>query len=166
MITEKDKEYIKRCIIISKESLQRGDHPFGSIITKESKMIAQSLNNSKKDISSHAEMLVLRKAAKIEGKDLSSCTLYSNCEPCPMCSFMIREAKFRKIVFSLRSPSMGGLSKWNILTAPQLEQFPPYFSGVPEIIAGLHESEMIQYYDSIGWNEFHKKVGDYLLKGE
>ena len=150
MITEKDKEYIKRCIIISKESLQRGDHPFGSIITKESKMIAQSLNNSKKDISSHAEMLVLRKAAKIEGKDLSSCTLYSNCEPCPMCSFMIGEYKIRKVVFAVSSPYMGGYSKWKILQDEWLEKVKPYFSAPPEIVSGVLAEEAKKVFEKAG----------------
>lgn len=157
-----DSDFIIRCIELARDAYQKGDSPFGALVVKGGKIIVESTNGMKiqNDITAHAEIIAIRKTQKITGhSDLSEYILYSSCEPCPMCSFMIREAKFRKVVFSLRSPYMGGLSKWNILTDPGLEQFPPYFSSVPEIHAGLHESEMIQYYDSIGWSKFHKKMG-------
>ena len=159
-----DDRLIKRSIALAQEAFQHGDSPFGALVARGDDIIVESTNDIKlqNDITAHAEILAIRQTQKIIGhSDLSEFTLYSSSEPCPMCSFMIREAKFRKVVFSLRSPYYGGLSKWNILTDPELEQFPPYFSGVPEIIAGLHEPEMIQYYDSIGWSEFYKKIGSF-----
>ncbi len=151
MVTEEDKVCIQKCIDISTKSFTRGDHPFGSIITKEGEIIAQSLNNSRKDISEHAEMLALRKAVKIErSRDLSSCTLYSNCEPCPMCSFMIREYKIRKVVFAVPSPYMGGYSKWNILTDKQLAEVKPYFSTPPQVIGGVLAEEAQKVFKKAG----------------
>lgn len=64
-------------------------------------------------------------------KDLSACTLYTIVEPCAMCSFAIRETRIGRVVFSIKSPMMGGLSKWNVLRGTEAshalpEVFGPY----------------------------------------
>ena len=74
-----------------------------------------------------------------------------------MCSFMIREAKFRKVVFSLPSPNMGGLSKWNILKDKGLEHFAPFFAKPPKVIGGVLEDEMKKLADAIGWSLMYKR---------
>ena len=48
-------------------------------------------------------------------EQLRHCTLYTNIEPCAMCSYCIRESWVGRVVYALGSPVMGGLSKWNIL---------------------------------------------------
>lgn len=50
-----DLHFIKRCITLSQESLERGDAPFGALVVKERKIIAQSGNNAQNRISDHAE---------------------------------------------------------------------------------------------------------------
>ena len=156
-----DNRFIKRCIDLAHEAFQKGDSPFGALVARGDKIIVEATNSivTQNDITAHAEIIAIRQTQKIiEHSDLSKFVLYSSCEPCPMCSFMIREAKFRKVVFSLRSPSMGGLSKWNILQDADLEHFPPYFSKIPKIISGINETEMTMYYDAIGWDKYYKKV--------
>ena len=70
-------------------------------------------------------------------KDLADCTLYTTVEPCAMCSFAIRETRIGRVVFAIRSPVMGGLSKWNVLRDLELSQaLPEVFGPVPEVIAG------------------------------
>lgn len=48
-----------------------------------------------------------------------------------MCSFAIRETRIGRVVFSIKSPMMGGLSKWNVLRGTEAshalpEVFGPY----------------------------------------
>lgn len=155
-----DSHFINRCIELAREAFQKGDSPFGALVAQGDQIIVEATNGIiiQNDITAHAEIIAIRQTQKIIGhSDLSEFVLYSSCEPCPMCSFMIREAKFRRVVFSLRSPSMGGLSKWKILQDTALEHFTPYFSQIPEIISGVNETEMIKFYDMIGWNKFYKK---------
>jgi tRNA(adenine34) deaminase len=137
-----DEKFIGRCIELSDESLKNGGAPFGALIVKNGEIIADSVNNAQNKISDHAEIIVLDKAHKKLGTpNLSSCVLYSNCEPCPMCSFMIREYKIKKVVFAIPSPLMGGFSKWKILQDKELTTMTNFFGKPPEVIPGLLEEE-------------------------
>ncbi len=149
-----DKEFIKRCIELSDEALSCGDNPFGSVISRGGDIIAEARNEiSNNDVTMHAEIVAMKKVQKLLGSsDLSDCVIYSNCEPCPMCSFMMRELKFRKVVFALKSPYMGGHSKWNILEDQGLIRFKPVFSNPPEVIAGLLEDEAREIFKKAGWS--------------
>ncbi len=137
-----DEQFIARCIALSEQSLEKGDAPFGSVIVKDGKIITESINNAAQKISDHAEILALHKASEeLKTRDLSSCTIYSNVEPCPMCSFMIREYKIKKVVFALPSPYMGGISKWGVLKDKELTPLKPFFSTPPEVVGGIFEEE-------------------------
>ena len=143
-----DEKFIRRCIELSEQSIENGDAPFGALVVKDGEIIADSINNAQNKISDHAEIIVLDKAHKKLGtSNLSSCILYSNCEPCPMCSFMVREYKIKKVVFAILSPFMGGYSKWNILQDEELTSLNDFFGKSPEVISGLLESEARKVFD-------------------
>ncbi|MGM0439302.1 MAG: nucleoside deaminase [Patescibacteria group bacterium] len=147
-------KHIKRCIELSKKALERGDNPFGALIANEEGVLVESENKIKEnDVTNHAEIMVMRKAQKmLETDDLSDYTIYSNCEPCPMCSFMMRELKFKRVVFAIPSPYMGGYNKWNILEDKDLLKFEPIFTNPPEIIAGLLKEEATEVFEKAGWS--------------
>jgi len=112
-------------------------------------IIAEASNDAKTKVSDHTEIIAMHKAKEILGEDkLLECTLYSNCEPCPMCSFIVREYKVARVVFSVSSPFMGGYSKWNILEDKGLESFPDFFGKVPEIVSGILEDEAKKVFDN------------------
>ncbi|MGY8847786.1 MAG: nucleoside deaminase, partial [Bacteroidia bacterium] len=103
-MTNPDKHFMQRCIELSKLSLDQGDAPFGSLITRDNELIAEGINAANTKVSEHAEITALHNAHQVIGSsDLSGCTLYTSCEPCPMCSFMIREYKISRVVFALPS---------------------------------------------------------------
>ncbi len=133
---------MQRCIELSQQSLDNGDAPFGSLITRDNVLIAEGINDAKTRISEHAEVIALHNAhLALETSDLTGCTLYTNCEPCPMCSFMIREYKISRVVFALPSKFMGGFSKWNILQDEELTRFKPFFSAPPSVTSNFLEQE-------------------------
>ncbi|MEO7990789.1 MAG: nucleoside deaminase [Chryseolinea sp.] len=141
-VKEYDKQFMLRCIALSQESVNSGDAAFGSLVAMDDKLIAEGLNNYKTRISEHAEIVALNNAHKALGtSDLSSCTLYTSCEPCPMCSFMIREFKIKRVVFALPSLYVGGYSKWPILQDSELSELKPIFSDPPEVLGGFMEQE-------------------------
>jgi len=155
-----DEFYIKKCIELAEKSVKKGEAPFGSLIVKDGKIIVAVTNANEKngDVTSHAEIMAMRKAQKkLKTKDLKDCEIYSNCEPCPMCSFMMRELHFKKVVFGVRSPNMGGFSKWNILKDKGLARFKPLFSDEPEVVGGVLEKECRKTYAKIGWGDFLEK---------
>ena len=139
-MTNPDKHVMQRCIELSKLSLDQGDAPFSSLITRDNELIAEGINAANTKVSEHAEITALHNAHQVIGSpDLSGCTLYTSCEPCPMCSFMIREYKISRVVFALPSLYMGGYSKWKILQDTDLTKFNLFFGKPPEVIDNFME---------------------------
>ena len=92
-----------RAIALSIENVNLGGGPFGSIIVKNDKVIAEgsnkvTLNN---DPTAHGEIVAILKACKnLNNFNLSGCELYSTCEPCPMCLSAIYWAHIDKIYYA------------------------------------------------------------------
>ena len=62
--------------------------PFGAVIVKDGEVIATGVNHvtASNDPTAHAEITAIRNAAAALGSfELKECTIYSSCEPCPMC---------------------------------------------------------------------------------
>ncbi|TAL66361.1 MAG: nucleoside deaminase [Bacteroidetes bacterium] len=98
-----DKSLLLRAIEIAGNSLEKGGGPFGAVMSRDGKIISEAhncvvLNN---DPTAHAEILAIRQAASfLKSFDLSDCTLYSSCEPCPMCLGAIYWAGIKKVVYA------------------------------------------------------------------
>ncbi len=91
-----DEEFMNLAI----EEAKKGDFPFGAVIVRENKIIAKAYNTAKIDPTAHAEVNAIRNACRIlNTKDLSGCTLYTTCEPCPMCFFAAWWANISRIVY-------------------------------------------------------------------
>lgn len=76
--------------------------PFGAVIVKDGKVIASASNTVllSHDPTAHAEINVIRKASAIlHTHDLSGCTLYTSCYPCPMCLGAIIWANIHKVYY-------------------------------------------------------------------
>ena len=96
-------EFMKRAIELSIKSVGLGGGPFGSVIVKNDKVIAEgsnkvALNN---DPTAHGEIVAIRKACKnLNNFNLGGCELYSTCEPCPMCLSAIYWSHIEKIYYA------------------------------------------------------------------
>lgn len=147
-----DEELIITCIGLAKLAVAHGEAPFGSVIAKNGKVLVESEQRviRDNDVTAHAEIVVMRKAQQLlQTNDLSGYTLYTICEPCPMCAFMARELKFDRIVISLSSPSFGGLHRWNILEDKELAKFTPFFKNPPEVVTNVALEKAAQLYNSL-----------------
>lgn len=81
-------KYMRKAIQLSIDNMERGGGPFGAVIVKDGKIIAEAANSVTidNDPTGHAEVNAIRLAAKnLSDFDLEGCTIYSSCEPCPMC---------------------------------------------------------------------------------
>jgi tRNA(adenine34) deaminase len=143
-----DRAMMARCIELSRIAAEKGEHPFGTVIALNGKIVAEAINRTvrESDVTRHAEVLALSQAQKTMGReDLRHYTLYTNVEPCAMCSYCIREAWVGRVVYAIASPVMGGLSKWNILRDVGLsERVPQVFGAVPEVVSGVMHQEAQQ----------------------
>ena len=98
-----NKKFMSRAIELSIESVNRGTGPFGAVIVKDDKIIAEGFNTVTliKDPTSHAEIVAIRSACKkLNNFILDDCILYTTCEPCPMCLSAIYWARINKIFYA------------------------------------------------------------------
>ena len=101
-ITEQDKTFMREAIRLADESVRRGGGPFGAVIVKDGEVIAGSANSVTidNDPTAHAEVNTIREACRRLGTfDLSGCTIYTSCEPCPMCLGAIYWARISRIFY-------------------------------------------------------------------
>jgi len=80
--------FMHRAIELSVNSANNAGGPFGCVIVKDNKIIAEGSNKvtSSNDPTAHAEIVAIRDACqKLNTYNLSGSDLYSSCEPCPMC---------------------------------------------------------------------------------
>ena len=102
MITETDRQFMREAIRLADESVRRGGGPFGAVIVKDGEIIAGSSNRVTidNDPTAHAEVNTIRAACRRLGTfDLSGCTIYTSCEPCPMCLGAIYWAHIDRIFY-------------------------------------------------------------------
>ncbi|SEW08000.1 tRNA(Arg) A34 adenosine deaminase TadA [Prevotella aff. ruminicola Tc2-24] len=101
-ITDKDKHFMREAIRLADESVLRGGGPFGAVIVKDGEIIAGSSNSVTidQDPTAHAEVNTIREACRKLGTfDLTGCTIYTSCEPCPMCLGAIYWARISRIFY-------------------------------------------------------------------
>lgn len=97
-------EFMKRAIELSRNHMLKGDGgPFGAVIVKDGKIIAEGWNQvtSSNDPTAHAEVSAIRAACKnLSSFDLDGAEIYTSCEPCPMCLAAIYWARISKIYYA------------------------------------------------------------------
>ena len=96
-------KFMKRAIELSIESVNKGGGPFGCVIVKNEKIVAEGLNKVTltNDPTAHGEIVAIRDACKkLNNFDLNGSELYSSCEPCPMCLSAIYWARINKIYYA------------------------------------------------------------------
>ena len=97
-----NEKFMLRAIKLSKESIVKNGGPFGCIIVKNAKIIAEGINQVTKnnDPTAHAEIVAIRDACqKLQTFDLSGVELYTSCEPCPMCLSAIYWSHIDKVFY-------------------------------------------------------------------
>lgn len=93
---------MREAIRLADESVANGGGPFGAVIVKDGEIIAATSNRVTldNDPTAHAEVNCIRMACKRLGTfDLSGCTIYTSCEPCPMCLGAIYWARIDRIFY-------------------------------------------------------------------
>ena len=79
---------MREAIRMADESVKHGGGPFGAVVVKDGRLIAAASNRVTldNDPTAHAEVNAIREACRKLGTfNLSGCSIYASCEPCPMC---------------------------------------------------------------------------------
>lgn len=119
-------------MVLAVRASAEGESTVGSVLVKDGKIIGEGYEKSRqlKDITRHAEVVAILDAVQ-NGVDISGSVLYSNVEPCILCSYAIRHYKIAAVVFVKYSGELGGTREpFNILTTTELRSW----SQPPSII--------------------------------
>ena len=98
----KNNNFMRRAIELSIQNIKDNGGPFGCVIVKKNKIIAEGINRvtCNNDPTAHAEIVAIRNACeKLNTFNLEECELYTSCEPCPMCLSAIYWSHINKIYY-------------------------------------------------------------------
>lgn len=94
---------MQEAVTVALKGMQNNEGgPFGCVIVKDGKIIGKGNNKvtSTNDPTAHAEVTAIRDACKNLGSfQLEGCTIYTSCEPCPMCLGAIYWARPEKVYY-------------------------------------------------------------------
>ena len=96
-------KFMLRAIELSISSAKDTGGPFGCVMVKDDKIIAEGSNKVtfSNDPTAHAEIVAIREACKkLNTFNLSGCDLYASCEPCPMCLSAIYWSRVDNIFYA------------------------------------------------------------------
>lgn len=96
----------------AREAGKLGEVPVGAVLVQHGQIIAAAGNRTRSlpDPTAHAEILVLREAARNLGSErLLGCDLYVTLEPCAMCACAISHARIRRLYFGAEDAKMGAV---------------------------------------------------------
>jgi len=127
---------MRRALRLAREAGVRGEVPVGAVALLDGRIIASAGNRMERsgDATQHAEMLVLRKAARTVGNwRLTGVSVVVTLEPCPMCAGAMVQARVDRCVYGARDPKKGADgSVYDVLRNPANNHLPFVVSGVME----------------------------------
>lgn len=103
-MTEDDKRFMQRAIELAREGIDGNEGgPFGCVVVRDGEIIGEGNNRvtSANDPTAHAEIIAIREACRsLNSFQLDGCSIYTSCEPCPMCLGAIYWARPAKVFYA------------------------------------------------------------------
>jgi len=153
----KHEDFLRIAIRLADENIIEGNGgPFGALVVKDGKIISSGANSVLllNDPTAHAEIMAIRKACQVLNHfQLEGCTIYSSCEPCPMCLGAIYWARPERIIYAAtrEDASAAGFDDsliYRELSVPQTERMIPAYH--------IPVSEVYELFNS--WEHLEKKT--------
>lgn len=136
MLLNNDTHYMQQALACAEEAKKQDEVPVGAILVIDDQLIASAYNQTilQCDPTAHAEILVLRQAAKIiNNYRLVNATLYVSLEPCPMCVGAMIQARIKRLVFAAYDKRLGALG--GLLNILQSKEINHHFSITEGLLA-------------------------------
>lgn len=114
MMTQADEHWLAVALAEAEAAAARGEVPVGAVLIGPDGALVASAGNeivATRDPTAHAEMLVIREAARRLGNErLVGTTLYVTLEPCAMCAGAISFARIKRVVYAAADPKGGAVA--------------------------------------------------------
>nr|WP_296751912.1 tRNA adenosine(34) deaminase TadA [Thioalkalivibrio sp.] len=107
---EIDRAWMLLALEEAAEGARAGEVPVGAVLVRDGDCLARGHNApiGEHDPTAHAEIRVLRQAARLVGNyRLPGTTLYVTLEPCPMCVGAMIHARVARLVYAASDPRTG-----------------------------------------------------------
>lgn len=145
-----DDQAMQHALTLAADSGSRGEIPVGALILSETgEILAESgnWNEAKFDPTAHAEIEVIRAAAKkIGSARLDGCTLVVTLEPCPMCAGAAMQARIARLVFGADNRDYGAVgSRFDVVRDSRL---PHKMEVVANVRAEEAKELLDKFFDS------------------
>jgi tRNA(Arg) A34 adenosine deaminase TadA len=108
------------------EAASAGASPFGAAIAMGNELFVTAANQTSDlhDPTAHAEVMAIRKlGSQLQKTDLSGFTLYTTCEPCPMCASAVVWAGIQTVFYGCSIPQISSKMNQITLRSEELNQF-------------------------------------------
>ena len=103
---------MEEALVLAEAAGKLGNVPVGAVAVMDGRVIARSSNlrETLQDPTAHAEILVLREAARVLGTwRLEELTLVVTLEPCAMCAGAIAHARVKRLIYGAPEPRSGAV---------------------------------------------------------
>lgn len=150
-------DFMQKAIDISIQNVRDSmGGPFGAVIVRDGAIIATGANSVTRtdDPTAHAEIVAIRNACKALGTfQLAGCTIYSSCEPCPMCLSAIYWARIERIFFANTKHQAAEIGFDDAFLYSELVK------PIPERAVQTYHINNTHAYDAFSlWEQSHKKI--------
>ena len=125
---------MQAALVEARAAAASGEVPIGAVLVHDGKILARAGNRTIRDCdpTAHAEIVVLREAARMLGNyRLADTTLYVTIEPCSMCAGAMIQARVPRLVYGADEPRGGAVqSCFEVLSHPDLNHRVEVTAGV------------------------------------
>ncbi|HET8680010.1 MAG TPA: nucleoside deaminase [bacterium] len=104
---QQDAHFMELALKQAEAAVSKGQTPFGAVVVdRDGRLIGEGHNTVRADLdpTAHGEVVAIRDAWRRVGASqrLAGTTLYTSCEPCLLCSFVITQIGISRVVFAAR----------------------------------------------------------------
>lgn len=100
---DNDLVWLRKAVELAVASVDAAGGPFGAVVVKDGELLATGQNRVTRDLdpTAHAEVVAIRAAcARLGDFTLAGCTLYTSCEPCPLCVSASMWSRLERVVYA------------------------------------------------------------------
>jgi tRNA(Arg) A34 adenosine deaminase TadA len=137
---------MEHALVAAENAGKIGEVPVGAVIVRNGEILAVAGNRTiiDRDPTAHAELLVIREAAKKIGSErLIGCDLHVTLEPCAMCAGAISFARIRRLYYGAADEKGGAVDHGpRFFSQPTCHHAPEVYGGISE----THSAELLKAF--------------------
>ena len=142
------RDFMRLAIAQARAGLANGEQPFGTVIASDNEIVSQTYSQkvALSDPTAHAETLAIRATSHKLKRTLGDCTLYTTCEPCPMCLGAMLNAGVKRLVLGARLRDLSTVNRVFAFGNYSAENFAAMLGWDLEVSSGILTEECIELY--------------------